>query len=274
MESHEGMEMHYLLDALKSWAKSGISAVGEREIEEQFMQSIYETVGGEDFFQTEIYQTLGPQFIEGYIEDMDDIDDQEKMEEAWDEQRSGYGPEEGAEDFIFTHDLEKQFEEFVSESEYGTLNWFLDMYHVSDAVELFSHLIDNEEFYRKLFFNSYVQNFPGLDETVEETQRVKAEVDAAAESTDISEKIITFQLGLNTAHQFGTMADHLLETGTGGGQSILDELSSGSKVDLWNKELEQIIGFKSPEDKAEWFTPESHQIEYAIDCLAYALEFL
>jgi hypothetical protein len=240
MEMYEGAELPHILEGLKGWAKSGVSALGEHEIEQQFLQSIYETVG-EDFFKQDIYYILGPQFIETYIEEMSDIEDQEKMEEAWEEQQSSYGPDVGAEDFIYNNDLEKPFEEYVAEAEYGTLNWFLDMYTVSDASEMFPTLATNEDFYKNLFFNSYIKNFPGLSETVGEVERVKDEVEAA-KSAGIDEKIITFQLGLNTAHQFGTMADHLLGTSSGSGKAILDEISSGPKVNEWNRDLNRIFG--------------------------------
>jgi len=259
MEMSEGADLPSLLEALKSWAKSGSSALGEREIEEQFLESIFEAAGGEDTFQQELYEYLGPQFIENHIEEMDDVEDQEKMEEEWEEVQSYYGPEEGAEDFIYKHNLDKQFQEHIAEADYGTVNWFVDTYHISDALEHFGHLIDNEGFFRNLFFNSYVKNFPGLDETVEEVERVKGEIESA-KASDISAKIITFQLGLTTAHQFGAMADHLLETGVGSGEKILDEMSSGPHVQEWDRELEQILGPKiQTEQPPEYFTPGANE---------------
>jgi len=272
METTEGLKLDELLESLKWWAKGGTSAVSEWDIEIQFLESIYETIG-EDYFKEDTYQMLGPQFIENHIEEMNDVEDQEKMAEAWDEQQSGYGPEEGAEDFIYTNDLENKFQEYVSDTQYGTLDWFVDMHTVSDANELFPSLIDNEDFYRNLFFNSYIKNFPGMENTVKEVERVQKDIETA-KASNVSDKIITFQLGLNTAHQFGTMADHLLQTSMGGGQALLDAISSGPHVEEWDRDLEQIIGFKSPTESPEYFVPESKQILKAIAQLQHALELL
>lgn len=59
--------------------------------------------------------------------------------------------------------------------------------------------------------------------------------------SNLSQQIIAFQAGLNTAHVNGTMADHLLGTSAGGGKQILDELSSGTKVQQWDKELSYLM---------------------------------
>jgi len=272
MEMYEGTDLETLLEGLKGWAKRGVSAVSEREIEQQFLESIFEIVG--DDYREDPYQALGPQFIETHIEEMTDVEDQEKMEEKWKEAQGAYSsPEEIAEDFIYQHDFDKEFQEYVKDTDYGTVNWFLDMYSLSDALYQFPNLVDNGPFYRNLFFNSYVKNFPGLEDTVEEVERVKSEIDSA-KASDISNKIITFQLGLNTAHQFGSMADHLLETGTGSGQKILDEISSGPNVARWDKDLEQIIGFKSPTEQIpEYFTPAS-KLQSAVACMQTVLSII
>jgi hypothetical protein len=56
------------------------------------------------------------------------------------------------------------------------------------------------------------------------------------------------------------MADHLLETGKGRGVQFLDLLSSGPKVEEWNKDLGKLLGYppgsKSKEAPLEWFDPD------------------
>jgi len=62
-------------------------------------------------------------------------------------------------------------------------------------------------------------------------------------SNNISDKIITFQEGLTTAHHHGTMADHLLDVSPGNGARILTRMSNNPEAATWDKDLSRAMGY-------------------------------
>lgn len=259
-----------LLGAMLNWTKAPTSMRSEGDVEERILEAAYEALDWKHSFMEDtdyIYETYGVPVVENYISEINDVDQAEKLEEEWENLKDQYGEASGAEEFISQHDLEKQFEEQTEDV--GDFDDFESMYSFEDLPDMFPQLLNDVDFLRGLY-DIYLDIFNGLEEEIADISRTRSEL-THAENGSLQDKIIAFQLGLTTAHHHGTMADHLLEVSGGSGEQILDEISSGPKVDLWNKELEQIIGFKSPtEQTPEYFVPAS-SLHSAIACLESVL---
>ena len=90
-------------------------------------------------------------------------------------------------------------------------------------------------------YDLYLERFPGLEDKIAWAEIVHQDIIAAINS-DLNTQIITFQSGLTTAHQTGTMADYLLAVPQGEGQAILDKISSGPNKATWEREISKILG--------------------------------
>ena len=258
MESFEGSDLNAIADQFKWWTNTPSALLSDTEIFDKIREAAWKALGGEDYFKqdmTNLYETFGPEFIEMHIGEISDVEDQEKMEEKWEEATSSYSDYEIAEQFIYENDLDSAFDEYMDAMGFGGLDWFMNLYEIYNISAQFPQLVDDKDFYRELY-HVYLENFPGLEEEIDGIAQTNDEI-SNAEDGSLQDKIIAFQLGLTTAHHHGTMADHLLDVRMGEGKIILDKISSGPNVDLWDKELAQIIGFKSPEETQEYFVPES-----------------
>lgn len=259
MDAFYGSDLNSLYDNFKYWADNPTAALSQEEIKNKILEAAWKILGEEGYFEQDrdyLYETFGPEFIEMYINELTDVDTEEKLRAKWDEATDAYSEYEIAQQFIYENDLEDKFEEYMVGTGYGGVDWFIDLYDIYNVSAQFPQLMENKQFFQELY-TVYLENFPGLEEEIEGIDQAHDELENA-QGESLQDRIIAFQLGLTTAHHHGTMADHLLEVRMGEGKIILDRISSGPKVDLWNKELEQIIGFKSPSDQ-EYFTPESAQ---------------
>lgn len=103
------------------------------------------------------------------------------------------------------------------EAVYGSHNW---------STMLDDRLEDaRNEYYEETAFSSVVE--------------LKNKFDDEWTDASLSDKIILFHESLTTMHNNGEMAEYLLE---GPAIKILDELSSGPKVDKWNEDLKRMLG--------------------------------
>lgn len=93
-------------------------------------------------------------------------------------------------------------------------------------------------------YRQYLDNFPGLEENIEEIGQTNQVMQQALESDDISEKILAFQLGLTTAHHHGEMVEHILGLEQSKGTKFLTDLSNKTREETkeWDRYLEKIMG--------------------------------
>ena len=261
MEGYSGTDdLEMLVHQFDRWTEANTALLTASEIQEKIVEAAWDALGGTEAFAQDdpdyLYELFGSEFIDNYIADIRDVEDAEDLQYEWDAEKNLYSEEEAVASFIVDHDLESLFNEHVAATGYGGLDWFVDNYSIGDISSMFPSLVDNQNFYVNLY-SIYLENFPGLEEEIDGINQTYSEI-ASAEGASLSDKIITFQLGLTTAHHHGIMADHLLGVQEGTGKIILDEISSGPNVASWNKDLEQIIGVKTPsQNNPEYFTPES-----------------
>jgi hypothetical protein len=167
-------------------------------------------------------------------------------------------------DWVDYHELAKQYvlENNMGQDFYAWLNTYASDYDnrremlrggVPGKYELLhrfkdkiTDLILNDDEVGGTLYDAYFAQFPLLQQLVPKIQDTYQQILNAKASKDIQEKIITFQLGLTTAHNSGTMADYLLfeeeEIEPGKGKEILDQISAGPKVDQWNDYITALIG--------------------------------
>lgn len=181
--------------------------------------------------------------IELYAEDVVNYKIEQEEDEANAEKMQGEVDDIGHEEYFNKHinDIYTIIDWLIDEQGWTTKEHLQDVgYNVGDLLKQFGNNVDLHTLLEKAY-QDYLDHFPGLDEEIEGIIVMKGKIENALNS-DLQEQIITFQEGLTTAHHHGTMADHLLEVQAGSGVGILDKLSSGLNMDLWNRELEGVLG--------------------------------
>jgi hypothetical protein len=147
------------------------------------------------------------------------------------------------EDYIGEDRMDELIEWIVEVQGWNIKDYLKEIYTVSDIMDNYPHaVLYNLDAILKDAYRQYLDHFYGLEDEIEEIARVKDELEEALDEEDLNKQSIAFQLGLNTAHHHGTMADHLLGVTEGTGEGILDNISSGPNLATWNKELAQVLG--------------------------------
>lgn len=241
------------------WSQAESAQLSVPEMEQAFLVSAWEALGGKDFFLQDVdKEFLGPSFIEEYIYNISDLETREQLEAAWEEAQENYSPEEIAADFIYNNDLETEFYKWLEDGYYGSVDWFADsVYNVKSLDDMYPQLADDPDFFA-LLYGVYLSNFPGLENEIDGIQQAFEQIESV-EGGDIQDKILAFQIGLTTAHHHGTMADHLLGVEAGEGKKILDEISSGPHVEQWNADLANVLRkYDMPKtEEPEYYDPEA-----------------
>jgi hypothetical protein len=110
---------------------------------------------------------------------------------------------------------------------------------VSNSVDPVEILI---EFYEHCVFPLWYRHWKeeGIDETRATIEQINSRLESAsAENTQ--EFMIAVNLALNAAHQTGAMTDYIEnDTGASNIESLLNDLSSGSEVPIWDQQLRAV----------------------------------
>lgn len=127
--------------------------------------------------------------------------------------------------------------------------------------EYYDTIVENSDKILGKLYNLWAERF-GVTEAYPKVRAGYRDIQSAIGSS-LEDRIVGFQIGLNTAHATGTMADHLIEGAEipGSGKAILDELSSGPHITEWSQDLTSVLGHdpgQSPvyEDKPTYYEPE------------------
>lgn len=140
--------------------------------------------------------------------------------------------------------------------------------------EYYDTIVANADKILGKLYNVWAKAF-GVLEAYPKVQQGYEDVQSAVGSS-LSERIVGFQIGLNTAHSTGTMADHLIEGADrpGSGKEILDHLSSGPHLADWTQDLTSVLGYtpgmgQMYEDKPTYYEPElGRHLGKALEMLA------
>ena len=190
---------------------------------------------------------------------MENIDTMPYFKEAFDNSLVGYRDmlqseldDEGLEEFSERYGKEFKNEE---EAESYIENISIDdvdidsLYYFEDAEE-FSDFISEAgdpeeiliEFYEKTVFPLWYEHWQqqGIDETRDTIEEISSRLENAnAENTQ--EFMAAVNMALNAAHQTGAMTDYIeQDTGAGNIEGVLSDLSSGTFVPEWDKELREV----------------------------------
>lgn len=129
-----------------------------------------------------------------------------------------------------------------------------DSLFYSEGISGFAQAVENmgyaeevlQEFYKNFVFPHWVNYWMamGIEQTRENIEDIYKKLQQI-NPNDIKNALVTVNLAINTSHQTGDMLDYISEYSSGSGssremKSFLDEMSSGSKAEEWNKELREI----------------------------------
>lgn len=224
-------ELNYLLSAFDRW---------NLDYEDELLNALADSFGGDkQFLMNEdpdwIYDSFGGDYLESLL----------NSAEISDEEREGINlalSEFEAEEYAKEHfDIYTIIDWVIDEREWTVKDWLYDMGDPAYLLESFGDNIDIKAFIRSMY-PKYLDHFLGLEDEITEIRRVNDELEEVLENGDSGEKIIAFQLGLNTVHHHGAMVEHFLGLAPGTGEELLDELSEGPQTDQWNRELEKVLG--------------------------------
>lgn len=245
--------------------------------EDMIYDSVVESLGGDRrMLENDDIEFWIESYGEAFIKDYDrnvSGEEEKKLYEAIDE----YGDD--PEELIENLNLEGELIDYILASGWTGKDWLKDIYQVNDLVEQYPNA------YRKFMghaYNQWLEHFgfgtgtegASLSEHIEDIQEMQSELVNISTDTSIKDKIILFQKGLNTAHHFGIMADHLLGVSGGDGQEILDELSSGTMIEEWNTDLTELLGYvpgSKIKTEEEWFSHEDDPVLLGTKKLAFYL---
>lgn len=173
--------------------------------------------------------------------------------------------------FIDRYSLYDEFKDWlINNSGVTAEQWLKEHFSVDNLMLSFNDVLDrNIEKILSYSYDVYLDLFERPPRTLRQTVESVKEAWAVLEqeqSGSLDERIKAFQFGLTTAHNFGTMADHLLGVKRpGAGQHILDMLSSGPHLEDWNRDLQKVLGHPPgtlrKETPVYWVEPEKEYLE-------------
>jgi hypothetical protein len=197
------------------------------------------------------------------------------FDQEWEKHIDELGEDAGTAWMIDEYDLLDELKDWlINTVGWSGKDWLRDVYTSKDLIANFAdpilahldEILDSSyDQYLDFFDSAAIAGGKSLRENVSDIENA-LEILQAESSGDLDQRVATFQYGLTVAHHHGTMADHLLDVGSGRGKEILDLLSSGENVEKWDKELEKVLGHPRgsirKEVMPEWHDPEQ-EAEFA-----------
>lgn len=191
-----------------------------------------------------LIETYGEQVLTEHAETLPENEGEELLDKI--EGASGSGPE--LEEIMREQDIDiYTIIDKMLEEGWTLEDHFREVYTPENLILVFGKDKIDWDIILEDAYRQYLDNFPGLEDEIEEIEKTKSTMEDALKNGDLSEKILAFQVGLTTAHHHGEMVEHVLEDippGRGEGKQILDELSNMTRTETkeWDKYLERIIG--------------------------------
>jgi hypothetical protein len=255
-----------IMDTFKRWGLAYENVLYEivaRELGgvEGYLQNI------NDRNLVESYESYAHSFINDYFLPRIPEEAKEAFLEEWYQITDRAGYIEGIVEMLKSYNLMGDFRNWLSESgHFNVIDALKGQYTVDELKYNFTdYLTSNFDEIMNYAYDVYMAHFPGIGEgksladNVQEIQELYNRI-IRERHGNLKKKIQLFQLALTTAHHHGTMADHLLDLDKGKGVEVLDWLSSGPKVEKWDKELEKVLGHPRGEPAKEaptyWITPD------------------
>lgn len=124
--------------------------------------------------------------------------------------------------------------------------------------EILEKIVDTDAY--DAYINSQIEYETEMlyeDSPLGEVKDMRTQLGEGWEDKDVGEKVILFQVALNTMHNSGDMAEYVLADSNA--VDILDAFSAGEGVDQWDRELSKLLGYepgsKLQSDQPGWYTP-------------------
>jgi hypothetical protein len=266
MVFHNWLRTHAILDP-ETWARSRVDEMTDfHNFSEIFSSMLGEymqySAGGElpPFFSPQQYSAMQNKSMREMLRFiMDNIDEMPSfklsLEEGLDGHKdmlrnelSDYGLEEFSEMRNEEFKSEEEAEAYIENISVDDVD--LDSLYYFDSAEEFAIFVDQSvnsmemlvEFYEKLVFPLWYRHWEaqGIDSTRENIEQINARLEgASAENTQ--EFMAAVNLALNAAHQTGAMTDYIEnDMAAHNIKNILEDLSSGTEVPVWNEQLKQV----------------------------------
>ena len=267
--SDEKEQVQRVLSALDNWKIPYADSL--YQIVENALGGSREMLDNED--SQSLKEAYGRDFINTYISKLPP-DAGKALQKEYEQKIEEQGEEAASAEIIDNYDLEEYLKNWmINDTQWSGSEWLKEVYRATDLVEQFSvqiaehldELLDSSYgLYLEHFETPEIAGGKSLRENIEDIENT-LQILMTEKNGDLDQRIKALQYGLTTAHHYGTMADHLLDTGKGGGEEFLDLLSEGPQVEDWDKDLEEILGHPKGSLKKEvytyWINPEEQEFQ-------------